>query len=60
MACVEIRPFEMKPFQQSIEVKCWRLIRDMTRGQTNLTEDQSAFSVLLVQAFSGCTVKLRL
>lgn len=59
MACVEIRPFEMEPFQQSIEVKCWMLIRDMTRGQTNLTEVPSTFTAQLVQAFSRCTVKLR-
>lgn len=26
----------MEPFQQSIEVKCWRLIRDWTTGQNNL------------------------
>lgn len=50
----------MKPFQRSIEVKCSRLIRDMTGGQTNLADVQSTVSVLLVQAFSRCTVKMRL
>lgn len=41
--------FEMKPSHQSIA--CWRLIRDMTRGQSNLIEVQAKFSLLLVLAF---------
>lgn len=34
--CGNTALFTMDPFQQSMEVKCWRLIRDRSTGQNNL------------------------
>lgn len=51
MACIDLRPFEMKPFHQSIEAEGCRLIRDVARGQTNLIEAQTKRLVLVL--FSG-------
>lgn len=35
-SCGNMALFTMDPFQQSMEVKCWRLIRERSTGQNNL------------------------